>query len=168
MKGFGFNKKKDEPSQAAGVSAVSAELSEQLTTAQAALSDMTAKLSDAVSQIATLQANYEVVQAALEQAKQEKEMLEAQAKDKELAARKAKIEASVGTDRAPALLEATKGLSDEQFDAIVGAVKVTAEVESKSPMFREVGVQGETDLSKVEQNPAESLEAKLKAKYQPK
>lgn len=80
-----------------------------------------------------------------------------------LSARKEKVVAAIGTERADSLMAATEGLDDTAFDAVVSALVGKGEAEASSDLFKEVGVTAEVDASKVESETAEMK--MLKAKY---
>lgn len=143
------------------------ELSEKLTGTQKSLEDQVGIFKELSDKYTKLSADYEVIKAALEQSEHAKQLMADQAKEKQLSARKEKIVAAVGTDKADALLTAVDGLADEQFEAIVGAMAMSVDKEAQSPMFTEAGVTGEVDLTKVEDTQS-SLEAKLAEKYHSK
>lgn len=131
------------------VDAIKAELGVQLETAQTALAEMAGK--------------YEAAQAQLAAIAAEKAELVANAAAAKLAARKEKIVAAIGTEKADALMEATDALDDAQFNAVVSAMAGSVEAEAKTDLFKEVGVTAEADASKVNE---ESAEMKiLKQKY---
>lgn len=102
-------------------------------------------------------------QAALTAATAEKTAAEAAALATKLAVRKEKLVASIGTERADALLKVTEGMDDAAFEAVVSALGVSAAVEAASPLFQEVGAEGKANAAKVTE---ESPEMKiLKKKY---
>lgn len=115
------------------------------------------------SVIAELTGKLEAAEAALAAVAAEKAELVAKAAAVKLAARKEKVIAAIGTDRADALMAATEGLDDAQFSAVVSAMAVATDAETKSPLFNEVGVTAEADAAAVVE---ESVEARiLKQKY---
>lgn len=63
--------------------------------------------------------------------------------------RKTKLEAAVGTERAPALFMATESMSDASFEAVLTALTTTAAVEAKSALFTEQGVEADVDAAKI-------------------
>lgn len=117
--------------------AVSADASQEtVVQLSAALEAVTSKLATAEAKIAELTS---LVDAATEfKAHAEKQAAELKAK-----ARKEKLEAAVGTAKAGAMLTATASLDDAAFDSIVAAMTTTLTVESNTPAFKEVGVEGE-------------------------
>lgn len=126
----------------AQVDAVKADLGVQLESATSALAEMTGKYEAAVAQLAAIAAD------------------KAAAK---LAARKAAVEAAIGTEKADALLLATQGLEDAAFDNVVSALVGSVDAEAKTGLFQEVGVTAEADASKIV---AESAEMRiLKQQY---
>lgn len=113
-----------------------AELSEGLQVALLSVKEAESQRDELAAKLATLEAAS--VQAAADAA---------QAK---LDARKAKIVAAVGTDRADAVFEATSALADAAFDAVVGAMTVAADKEAKSPLFTETGASVEANAATVD------------------
>lgn len=129
-------------------------------TAELALAQ--AALSTAQLQIAELTTKFAEAQALLDAIASEKATLVANAATARLQARKEAIEASVGTDKADALLAATDSLDDVAFKAVVGAMAMSFEKEASSQLFKEVGVAGSVDAKAVEESP--EMKA-LKVKY---
>lgn len=127
------------------------------------LATATESLANVQAQFAELTSKYEAAQAALNAIEAEKAALVADAAAKKLAARKERIEMAVGTEKAPALLAATEKLEDEQFEAIVGAMAASFEVEASSKMFKEVGVTASETV--LEADPINKLAANLAAKF---
>lgn len=77
--------------------------------------------------------------------------------------RLANLSKDVGDERAAAVLAATEGLDDAQFEAIAQALKLSADNEAKSSLFTEAGVQGDV---KADAHKGESAEMQIiKAKY---
>jgi hypothetical protein len=126
---------------------------------QAALASKTAELAEAQAKIAELTAD---VAAAVEfNAAREKAAAEAKA-----AARKEKIVAAVGTDKAASLLAATEKMEDGAFDAVMAALTTTQTVEAKTDLFKEVGVDAEADTSTLTTSAGRVMDY-LTAKYKP-
>lgn len=133
----------------AQVDAVTAEFGAKLEEAAAALAEMTAKFEAAQAELATLAA--------------EKAEMVANARAVKLAARKEKVVAAIGTEKADGLMLATEGLDDAAFEAVVSALAGSVDAEAKTELFSEVGVAAEADAAKVVE---ESEEMKLlKQKY---
>lgn len=86
-----------------------------------------------------LKAKLASVEDLIAKAEAEKEAAEKAALEAKLNARKEKVVAAVGTDRADGLLAATESLTDEQFEAVVSSLAVSASAEAKSKMFVEQG-----------------------------
>lgn len=123
-------------------------------------------VAEADAKVAQAEARAAELQAALDAVAVEQEAALKAAQEAALNVRKQKIEAAVGTEKAPALMAATSNLDDAAFDAVVSALSLTGDVESKSKMFTETGATAEVDASKV---PTESAEAKLlREKYENK
>lgn len=106
----------------------------------AELTELKAQFAEVSETLATTKAALEAAQAALAEVEQVKAAAEAAAAQAKADARMAKIVEAVGEAQAAALMEATKELNDTAFDAIVGAVTTKQEVEAKSEMFTETGV----------------------------
>lgn len=133
------------------------EQNEALVAATAALAELAGKFEE-------LSTKFEAATAALAAIEAEKADMIAQAVAAKAAARKEKVEAAIGTEKAAGLLLATNGLDDAAFDAVVSALTGSVEVEAKTDLFKEVGVTAEVDAAKVGEE--ESKEMKLlKAKY---
>lgn len=129
-----------------------------LENAEAVLVARTAELDAALARVKELEASTVDAEAAAAAA-------EAEALARKLAARKEKVVAAIGTERADALLKVTEGMDDAAFEAVASALGVSAAAEADSPLFKEVGADAQADASKVE----ESAEMKiLKAKYEKK
>jgi hypothetical protein len=147
---------KKEPEMAVTDKIVEVVVASADTELQAALSAMT-------SQFEASQAALAEAQAALEVFAAEREASLIAAKAAKTLARTKAVEAKIGTAKAPALVTATESLDDTAFEAIVSALSVSLEVEGKSEMFREVGIDAQADKTTVQE---ESGEMKiLKAKY---
>lgn len=117
------------------------------------------------TQFAELTSKYEGAVAALAEIEQAKADLIAEAKTKQLAARKVKVEATIGTAKSDAILAATESMDDAAFETIVSAFAVSLATESQSAMFTEAGVSAEADL---EVDPVKKLAENLAAKFNPK
>lgn len=99
----------------------------------------------------------------MSQFKEQAAKAEADAKQEKLDARLAALSKDVGDERASAVLAATEGLDDVQFEAIAQALKLSADNEAKTELFTEGGVEGDV---KPDAHAEETLEMKkLKAKY---
>lgn len=98
----------------------------------------------------------------MSQFKEQAAKAEADAKQVKMDARLASLSKDVGDERASAVLAATEGLDDTQFEAIAQALKLSADNEATSPLFTEAGVQGEA-VPEAHQETAEMKQ--LKAKY---
>jgi hypothetical protein len=132
-------------------------------TASAEYQELSANFAALTEQFAAQASALAEAVAALETFATEREASLAAAKAAKTLARTKTVEAKIGTAKAPALVTATESLDDTAFEAIVSALSVSLEVEGKSEMFREVGVDAEADKTTVQE---ESGEMKiLKAKY---
>ena len=115
------------------------EIKAMVDTATATLSAELATASDKYTKLATEFAGVTAKLSAMETAK----AADAEAAKTKLAtARKDKLEAILGTDKAPAVLAALEGLDEAAFSAVVGSMETTMKVEKESTMFKEAGVDG--------------------------
>lgn len=131
--------------------ALQTEFSQYKETAEALLAVATAENEELKASLAAVQGL--IAQAEAEKAAAEKAALEAKA-----AARKEKIVAAIGYEKADALLASLESLDDEKFAAVVEAMTSTAVAEASSKMFVEQGATTEVDASA---KPTESLEMKM-------
>lgn len=136
--------------------ALAAALAQDVAGLQATVTNLTSQLTESQSKIAEL--NALVTAAADFQVAQEKAAL-----DTKLAARFKEIEATVGTEKASALMAATTSLDDSAFSAVVNAMKVAGTTEANTSLFSEQGVDAEVDPTKLAANGVEDI---LRAKYQ--
>ena len=134
---------------------VQADLSAVNVTAE--LSALQASFASQSEAFAKLSKDLEAAQAALSAVEGAKAALEAEAKNKQLAARKQRVEMAIGTEKAPTMLSATEQLDDAQFEAIVSAMAMSFETEANSQMFKETGVSAKAEAVADE----ESLEMKI-------
>lgn len=118
----------------AAAQAETTELSTALTTALTAVAEADGKVAELTTQLATLTTQLSVFTAQVQAAK--------------LAARKEKLVAAVGTERADALMESTQGVDDASFETVVSALTLSTSLESQSNMFVEKGADAQADASK--------------------
>lgn len=162
--GKGTTEMKD---QTAKVELATDELVAQLSASQEALASQSAEFSAVTEQLAKMTQDFQEVKAALDAVETAKKALVKEAHEKKMSLRKEKIVATVGTDKAEALMVATESLEDTQFEAVVQAMASTFVAEADTAMFKEIGVATkEADASKVEE--VSSVETALKQKYSPK
>ena len=116
--------------------------------------DVTAELSKATEALATsasamekLAADYESMKTELEVFKNEKKLAEAVIKQNKMSARMSQIKAAIGDEKAPSLLAATENLDDSHFEAVVAAMSLSVQAETKTALFSEVGVDVESHAS---------------------
>lgn len=141
------------------------ELSSDMEAVVAELSTIKASFAEQATQVASLMTQLEAAQTALAEVEAAKAALATEAKNKQLEARKQRVEAAIGEAKAPAMLTATEQLDDAQFEAIVSAMAASFDAEADSPAFKEAGVSAKAEAPEVE----ESLEMKIiKAKQSPK
>lgn len=145
-----------------------ADVKSQLTQLQEALAGKDTELSDLAAKLATFEAEKAALEAALATAIEHSQKLESDVKEaaeKQLAAkleaRKAKLEATLGSEKVNAVFEATKELEDAAFNAVVTAMATSVEVEAQSELFKEAGVAGDAEPAK-EMTAEERI---LRAKY---
>jgi hypothetical protein len=126
---------------ASQLEAIKAEFEVEKASYHASLAEVSAKLEAAHAELAAIAA--------------EKAELVATAAAAKLAARKEKIVAAIGTEKADALMVATGSLDDAAFEAVVSAMTGSMDAEAKSSLFTEVGVTAEADAAKVVEESAE-------------
>lgn len=143
------------------------QLAEQLNASQVSLTAQVEAFAALNKQYEELTASYTELQAQLKEVETFKEKLVADAAKAKMDARQSKIVASVGTEKAPALLAATQGLDDAAFEAIVGAIGTSMETEASSPLFTETGVEAEAEAV-AEVDPVKKLADSLAAKFKSK
>lgn len=147
----------------ATLDATRAEFDEFKQTAEALLVAADAEKAELVAKLEEANAKLAAAADVLASAEADKEAAEAAALAAKLNARKEKVLAAVGTERADALLQVTEEMDDAAFDAVLSAIGLGAKAEAESQMFNEVGVAAEADAAKVVD---ESPEMKiLKKKY---
>jgi hypothetical protein len=84
-----------------------------------------------------------------------------------MTARKEQLVATLGDDKAQALLAATDGVDDAVFSAIATAMTGKMEVEAASSLFVEQGATGDVDATLIVIDPVQKLAATLAAKFKP-
>jgi len=87
------------------------------------------------------------------------------AADTKFAARKVKVEAAIGTEKAVTLLAAVGHAEDSVFDAVMAAMSTSAVAEAATLLFKEVGVDGKVDPAKLAADTANGTMAYLQAQY---
>lgn len=137
------------------VVALQAEFDAFKATAEAQHTELAAALETALNAVKEADAKVAEMQAALDAVAEEQEKALKAAEEAKASARKQKVEAAVGTEKAPALLTATNELDDAAFDAVVSALSMAVDTESKSKMFTEKGAAAEVDPNAVEEISAE-------------
>ena len=142
--------------------AVDNDMADQLKQAQETLVAQAADMQALTELVEEMSTKYTALQSSLAASEAAKASLVLDAKAKQLAARREAIVAAVGSSKVDSLMSATELLSDEQFGAVVGAMSVALNVESKSVMFNEVGI----SASPVVETKEETAEMKiLKARF---
>lgn len=137
---------------------MNAVISNLQTQVEAVKSSFASQLAEAAEALAMMTSKYEAAEAALATLAAEKVATEVAAKAAKLTARKAQVEAAIGTDKAAGLMLATEGLDDASFEAIVTALAGSVDAEAQSTLFQEIGATGVVDAAKIV---AESPEMKI-------
>lgn len=110
-----------------------------------------------------------VFKSQAETAQKELELMKAAQVAQVTLVRKAKLVAVLGEVKADETLAVLKSLDDTAFEIVLKGYADAKDVEDKSAMFKEKGVDGKADLNKItadaESNPVMDY---LKSKYQPK
>lgn len=146
----------------AAVAELNGKFDEYKQTADAAMAEAAEKITGLQGELAAMAGKLTEAQAALDAADEEAVKAAQEAAALKLTARKEKVVASLGTERAEALLKATEGMNDAAFEAVASALGVSAAVEAAAPLFNEVGVDAQADASKVVESPEMRI---LKNKY---
>jgi len=140
-------------------------LKAELEAGKAEIATLASALETALAAVAEADSNVAAMQAKMQEftAQIEAEKLQAEAKRQE--ARKAAVEAAVGTAKADGLMAATAALDDAAFQAVVDALSLSVEAEANSAMFNEAGASAEADVDAA----GESAEMKIiKDRYKSK
>lgn len=131
----------------------------------AVFAEMSETLASQVTKLATLVKSLADANEALAQLKADKEAVELTVKQTKMAARRAIVEAAIGTEKADAFLAATEMLEDAQFNSVSSALAGSVKAEAETAMFKDVGHDAQAEKPS---NPQETQEAKLlKAKFAP-
>lgn len=138
------NMKTEEQATQAAADNQAEVLAASLASATEAKTALEATVATLESTVAELTAKYETVQAALTASEDAQKVLATQAAEKRLTERTEAIKAAVGTDKVEALLAATDGMADEQFNVIVSAMAASFDAEAETEMFQEAGMAAET------------------------
>lgn len=125
------------------------EMADQVTALTATVTSLTEQVAANAAALAEKDATIAALTAQVEAAVEFKAAQEKAAAEAKIAARNSKLVEVVGTDAAAGLMAATASLDDTAFDAVVNAMSVKAKVEATAPAFKEVGVEGTADASKV-------------------
>jgi hypothetical protein len=104
---------------------------------------LTASLEAVTTELASANAKIAELTALVDAATAFKAAAEREAAELKATARKEKLVAAVGTEKADALMAATASMDDTAFGTLVAAMTTTLTVEAAQPTFREVGVEGE-------------------------
>jgi hypothetical protein len=135
---------------AADVSALQAEFEAFKVQAESDLNEVKGALASAVALAQEVEAQRDELAVKLAAVEAASASAAEQAAAAKVKAREDKLIALLGTERAAPVIQATSGLPDEGFEAVVAAMTTAAAVEAKSPMFTEAGVQAEASASVAE------------------
>lgn len=122
-------------------------------------------LSTAAAELEELKTKLEAANSVIAAAEQAKAVAEKQALETKLAARKEKIVAAIGTEKADGLMLATEALDDAAFNAVLSALAGSVEAEASTEMFKEVGVDAKAEAPKTDA--VSRLAAALQAEINP-
>ena len=141
------------------------ELQAQVTELQGAVEAKDVELSAALSKVNELNQALEASEALVAGFKAEQAAKEQAAKEAAVAARKASLEAAIGTEQAESLLTSLEGVTDAQFDAVVASLQVASKGEKESALFNEMGADIEVETNpSLEDALAKQLEKHYKIK----
>jgi len=129
----------------------------------AQMASQTEAFSAVEAQLAELTTKYAEAQSQLSAIEADKAALQATAKAKVLATRQEKLEAIMGTTKAPGVAAALENLDDATFETVLGTYAASYEAEANSAMFKEAGVSAE--VAPVEQDAVQKLAASLAAQF---
>ena len=122
-------------------------------------------LTQATAEVAELKTKLEAANAVIAAAEQAKALAEKQTLETKMAARKEKIVAAIGTEKADGLMLATEALDDAAFNAVLSALAGSVEAEASTEMFKEVGVDAKAEAPKTDA--VSRLAAALQAEINP-
>ena len=132
--------------------------------AAAEVSDLAAKLEEALTAVRSLETERDEIAARLQAAADAAAQAAAEATAAKLAARKEKIVAAVGTARADAVFAAVEGMEDAQFEAVLSVMTAAGSTEAQSPMFNEQGASLDADPAAVGSGESKEMQI-LRARY---
>lgn len=138
---------------------------EEKATADAMAAQLKAQAADIealTEMLGELSTKFAAANEALLTAEKSKADLVADVAAKKLAARKEKVVAIAGTEKAEAFMANAESFSDEQFEAVVGLMAASFDAEAKSPMFNEKGVAAEAPAAE-EEDLAKRMAARMAA-----
>lgn len=116
---------------------------------EATVGSLTEQLAATVSALAERDAKIAELQAQVDAAVEFKAAQAKAAAEAKVAARTAALADLVGTEQASVLQVALASLDDAAFDVALAAMSSKVKVEEKSEAFKEVGVEGSTDATKL-------------------
>jgi septal ring factor EnvC (AmiA/AmiB activator) len=134
-----------------------------LEVAEERIQELTNGVNEANATVSSLQNRVQELEAALAEATAAQAAAAASEAELRASARKEKLEAAVGTEKASSLMAVMADMDDVKFGAVLSALAGNVASEAASEMFNEVGATTEVDANSVV---SETTEMKmLKAKY---
>lgn len=140
---FGSEKDKLEMKELETLKTEMAEMSTQFDSAKAALATAETALAAKTAELETAQAALEALNEKLNAYTEAETKAKAEAEAARIASRKAALVAAVGDTEAEALYASLEALPDTAFDAVVAKMAAAAKAVEESPMFKEVGRDGD-------------------------
>jgi len=128
---------------------LSAEHENQVAALQATVAALTEQLNGKAAELADKDSKIAELTALVEAATEFKAAQEKAAAEAKVVARTAKLADVVGTEQAASLQAALASLDDAAFDVAVGAMSNKLKTEENSTAFKEVGVEGSADATKL-------------------
>lgn len=158
-----FKAEKGIPETNEALTALQTEFDAFKASTQENIAELTEALQVALLSVEATEKQRDELAAKLAEIETAKAQSEADAAAAKANARKEKIVAAVGTDRADAVFQATESLADSAFEAVLAAMTAASVAEAKSAMFSETGVSAEADAS-VADAPSQEMQI-LRQKY---
>lgn len=140
---FGSEKDKPQMKELETLKTEMAEMSTQFDSAKAALATAETALAAKTAELETAQAALVAATEKLNAYTEAEEKAKAEAEAARIAGRKAALSAAVGDVEAEALYASLETLPDAAFDAVVAKMAAAAKSVEETPMFKEVGRDGD-------------------------
>lgn len=154
---------KTTPAASAEIAALQAEFDAFKVSAEADKAELSTALTTAVETATALETERDALKAQLEALQAEKAEAAAKAEEAKLSARRARIEAAIGSERVEATMAVVANLTDENFETVMAAMAAGSDKEAQSPLFQEQGVEAKASAEVAN---GESKEMQLiKSKY---